>query len=215
MFRCRRRYWNCGRIAGLRCWLVILLITTGAPVPSSACGFHTLDRIALKRGALNFAFPNALYVQGAIGNALRRGVLHPKHLSSARKPFAYHRIVRNLQRFADRVDASNRLEDRPFTAVLLGSVLWSTFKPQADRLAVESHTPGPLPGAATIVTDAPVIAALLAGDLSAKAVFGAGLMRFYGTQGDVEPLRSALELAFPGQPTSASGSALAKGYPKQ
>ena len=49
-----------------------------------------------------------------------------------------------------------------------------------------------------MVTDVPVLTALLSGDVSGKAIEAAGLIRFYGEQADIVRLREALWLGFPG-----------------
>jgi hypothetical protein len=149
---------------------------------------------------LNVVYPNALYVQGAVDEALRAGMLRPAHFTRPGDFFALQRTTRNLRRFAD-ILADGASADLPaFSMVLMGPVLWTRFVPGADGLAAETHVAAPLPHRIVVVTDVPALAALVQGDVSGDRAIASGLVRFYGESVEIESLRGALTVAFPSQP---------------
>jgi len=173
---------------------------TATVLPGRTCGFEDPNSATMQRVMLNVVYPNALYVQGAVDEALRAGMLRPAHFTRPGDFFALQRTTRNLRRFAD-ILADGASADLPaFSMVLMGPVLWTRFVPGADGLAAETHVAAPLPHGIVVVTDVPALAALVQGDVSGDRAIASGLVRFYGESVEIESLRGALTVAFPSQP---------------
>jgi hypothetical protein len=179
--------------------LAVLALTATA-LPGRTCGFEDPNSATMQRVMLNVVYPNALYVQGAVDEALRAGMLRPAHFTRPGDFFALQRTTRNLRRFAD-ILADGASADLPaFSMVLMGPVLWTRFVPGADGLAAETHVAAPSPHRIVVVTDVPALAALVQGDVSGDRAIASGLVRFYGESVEIESLRGALTVACPSQP---------------
>jgi len=159
----------------------------------------------MQRVMLNLVYPNALYVQGAVDEALRAGMLRPAHFTRPGDFFALQRTTRNLRRFAGILANGASSELPVFSMVLMGPVLWTRFVPGAGGLAAETHVAAPLPHRIVIVTDVPALAALVQGDVSGQYANASGLVRFYGDPAEIESLHEALVAAFPGASEAGLG----------
>lgn len=175
-----------------------VLALAATVLPGRTCGFEDPNSAAMQRVMLNVVYPNAVYVQGAVDEALRAGMLRPAHFTRPGDFFALQRTTRNLRQFAD-ILADGASADLPaFSMVLMGPVLWTRFQPGAGGLAAETHLAAPLPHRMVVVTDVPALAALVQGDVSGDRAIASGLVRFYGEPAETESLRAALAAAFPG-----------------
>ena len=194
-----------GRLA----WLIPLLLLA-CPQPSAACGFHSPDDLAIGRAGLSWSFPKASYVQGAVSMAMSAGILRLSDRLQRGDLFGFHRVAAKLQALASRIDGGGTRLKAPVSIVLIGPMLWSVVAPSPGALAVRSHTDGPAPGTAVVITDVPVLAALLTGDLSSQTAEAASLIRIYGPANMVIITRAALRDAFPDtkRATSRSGVSL-------
>jgi len=185
-----------------RCVITSLsvLALAATVVPGRTCGFEDPSSAAMQRVMLNVVYPNALYVQGAVDEALRAGKLQPAHFIRPGDFFALQRATRNLRRFADILADGASSELPAFSMVLMGPVLWTRFLPDAGGLAAETHAAAPLPRKAVVVTDVPALAALVLGDVSGEYANASGLVRFYGEPAEIEKLRRSPQ-RFPAPPT--------------
>jgi hypothetical protein len=179
----------------LTCLAALALALTA--VPATACGFDGIGSVAVQRGVLNWVYPDALHVQGAVSMARAGGLLQPKHFAGGGGMLAFHRTAGDLSRLAGRLDVSPTRAVPAFSLVLLQPMLWSVFEPLAEGVRVRTHADRALAGSVVIVSDVPVVAAMVSGEVSAEAARAAGLLRFYGDANDVERLRAALANAFP------------------
>jgi len=176
--------------------LAIFTLATSATV-GRTCGFEDPNSAAMQRVKLNLVYPNSLYVQGAVDEALREGVLMPVHFTRPGDFFALQRTTRNLRRFGD-ILADDAASDLPrFSVVLMGPVLWTRFHPTVEGITTETHVAGPLPGDLVVAMDVPALAALVTGDVSGAKANETGLARYYGDPAEIEVLREALAAAFP------------------
>lgn len=152
-----------------------------------ACGYH--DAVDLNRSALNLAYPDALHVHTAVWMAQLQGFIEraepPAPNDDRPEPLrvlaAYRDTVGQLGLFRDRL--GSRLGERAlpaFTVVLIGPMLWTRFEEPGEGLAMTPHVKGPSPGDVVVVTDKPVIAALVEGMLTPREAARLGLLRFYG-----------------------------------
>lgn len=174
-----------------------LVTLTASILQAKACGFEDPDGVRIQKAVLTQVYPNAIYVQGAADEALRKGVLSPRHFTRPGALFAFQRTVSNLRRFADGLAEGAMSKPPQFSLVLLGPVLWAHFSPSAEGMTAEMHVQDPLPNSVVLVSDVPVMAALISGDLSGAQADGLGLLRFYGAPVEVSALRNAIVQAFP------------------
>jgi hypothetical protein len=175
-----------------------ILAMAAAPARSLACSFEDPSGAAAQRVILSVVYPNALYVEGAVYSALSEGILRPAHFAQPGDFFAFNRITRNLRRFAGFLGGKAPPDMPEFSMVLMGPVLWTRFGPEANVIGAVPHVAGPLPGKVVVVSDAPVLAALVKGDLSGQSANEAGLIRYYGDPAEIDKISAALVAAFPG-----------------
>jgi hypothetical protein len=169
------------------------LALAGSPA-AQACGYH--DPASASVGLLNWAYPDSLHVRTAVWMAQRDGVLaRPEPLAAADPGSASSRFEQML-RYRDTEDRLDRLRDglersrqgRPlpaFSLVLIGPMLWTRLERADGTLQRQPHASGPSRGDVVIVTDGPVVAALVEGRLTPNEARERGMMRLYG---DSEPV---------------------------
>ena len=128
--------------------------------------------------------------------------------AAAEKLFGYYYAVQRLDTFRDRLSAALDGGTAPaFTMVLFGSMLRTHFETTGDTLNMTPHVDGPSKGDVVVVTDEPVIAALINGRITPQAAHERGLMRFYGSPGAVSDLTHWLDRSLQG----AAANAIAAG----
>ena len=178
--------------AGLLGALVLASALAVAPA-AWACGYH--DPSSVNRGILNWVYTNALYVGTAVWMAQRDGVIPRDEGPAAVKAlFGYQKTVARLATFRDRLSGALDVRTVPaFSIVLLGPMLWTRFEPTGTVLTMTSHADGPSNGDVVIVTDEPVVAALVDGRVTPQAAREMGLMRLYGAPDRIEDVTSWLD----------------------
>jgi hypothetical protein len=150
-----------------------------------ACGFH--DPASVNLGMLNLAYPDALHVRTAVWMA-QRDARVPREANVSPDPSSVAFRLDAMRRYRDAVAGLDALRERMtpmdgtprFSVVLIGSMLWTRFEPSDGRVAMTPHAPGPLPDDVVVVTDAPVVLALLDGTLTPAEAQARGLVRLYG-----------------------------------
>ena len=182
---------------------IAIAVMVSIVTPARSCGFEDGSFTAVQRGMLNWVYPRALYVRGAAGSALQAGLLQPRHFTRQSGLFAFHRTVDNMRRLAARLGEIPDPHIAAFSMVLLEPMLWTEFESGPDGVQIRPHASGARSGAPVVVTDVPVVAALVSGDISGDAAVRAGLLRLYGDAGETERIRLSLIAAFPGPDTSA------------
>lgn len=184
--------------------LLLAAVLAGVPV-AQACGYH--DPSSVNLGMLNLAYPDTLHVRTAVWMAQLDGVISRDEQPAAGDPqtatiramFRLRETSLRLGWFRDRIGAA--LDGRPvpaFSIVLIGPMLWTRFEPAGDTLAMTAHAAGPGSEDVVIVTDAPVVAALLEGRLTPQQARSLGLVRFYGAPQNVADVASLLDRVEPG-----------------
>lgn len=163
-------------------YLIPLAAFAAGTLAASACGFEDPKGVDAARGALNWIYPDALHVTSAVWRAQKDGVVaRDARPEAVRALFGYRKVTSDLAALRDRLTGT--MEGGPvsaFSIVLIGPVLWSRFVPVADRVSFSAHTDGPQRDDIVIVTDEPVVAALVAGRITPLAAQERGLIRFYG-----------------------------------
>ena len=156
------------------------------------------------RAMIDWAYPKSLYVISAVWRAQLDGVIAG---SAQIKPTPsivgnYATAAHLLRRLGEKISSQQADPASPSVSlVLIGPVLWTRFSAGGDRREPQIHTGGPAAGDVVVVTDEPVIEAVVSGHLTADAAEKRGLIRYYGTPADVTAIRTLL-----GQVGAAGGS---------
>ena len=157
-----------------------LLLTAPA---ATACGYH--DNVSLARGILNWTYPDALHVMGAIAQAVIEKRLPAQTLSQ--DPWRYHHVVRALQRYGRQLqDHSSNARPPTFSLLLIESMLWTRFHPAHGELQTGVHVAAPQAGELVLVSGEDVIGQITRSRLSIGDAHRLGLIRFYGTEKEIE-----------------------------
>lgn len=168
--------------------------------PSRSCGFDDPGGVNTSRGVLNWIYPNALYVTSAVWKAQLDGVIAKSRPPDQRMRSllgGYAQAARVLRRFGENISAVQTESPQPsISLVLLSPVLWTRYAATENGYTTEIHAKGASAGDVVLVTDEPVVEALVEGRLTADAAEKRGLIRFYGTQPDIATIRSFLLQAY-------------------
>ena len=163
---------------------------------ASACGFEDPSSIAMRRGFLNFAFPESLHVGTAVWQAQLAGKLPRDPLAQreeltpdARGALRMMQASAALRAMAARLASEGGDSAQNVSVVLLSSVMWSRFEPQGNGASANVHVTGPGQGDVVLVTDTPAIRALADGSMDFAEAAALGLVRLYGDPVKVEAAR--------------------------
>ena len=168
------------------------LLALSSASASRACGYH--DEVGMARGFLNWTFPNALHVIGAISVATAAKRLTHHEMPSV-DPFGarYRATVKALETFATKLDAGS---DEPaplsFSLVLVEPMLWTHFEPGPQGLRAQVHVAGPERDEVVLISGQDVVFAIANEGLHVGEAFKLGLIRAYGPQ---EKIARLLQLA--------------------
>lgn len=180
---------------------LLAALVVAAPTARS-CGYHDPSSVSL--GLLNLAYPESLHVRTAVWMAQREGALAALESSDALDPNSPEYVLRQMALFR-RAERDLRALQKgiataldghtvpSFTVVLIGSMLWARFQPAEGALAMAVHVEGPAPGDVVLVTDAPVVASLVSGELAPAEARRRGLLRAYGAAKNVERVDTAFD----------------------
>lgn len=164
-------------------WLRILMfgtIVAWLPPPAVACGYH--DNVSLARGVLNWVYPDALHVVGAIAKAVGERRLSAP-ISAERGPWGYHTLVRSLDRHAKQLEQLTSERPPPaFSLLLIEPMLWTHFAADGQELRVQVHASGPRAGDLVLISGEEVIQAITRNRLTIGEAYRHGLTRLYGTE---------------------------------
>jgi len=170
---------------------------------AGACGFDDPDSIAMRRGALNLAFPFSLHVGTAVWQAQLAGRLPRDPLAlrddlapQARDGLRMMQANAALGRLARRINSGSTARGGPDLAVvLLAPVLWSRFEAGAVRPQV--HVAGPQDGDVVVVTELAAVEAIADGDLGFGEALDLGVVRLYGPPAEIAAARRWLAQVTP------------------
>jgi hypothetical protein len=157
-----------------------------SPSEGAACGYH--DDVSLARGVLNWVYPDALHVVGAISTAvIERRLPAP---APAVGLLGYHGTVRALDQHAQQLRMSSGETPRPiFSLLLIEPMLWTRFVSEGGDVRPQVHVSGPQAGDLVVISGEEVIREIAKGRLSIGEAYRHGLIRLYGTE---EQVRSFL-----------------------
>jgi len=165
--------------------LALTLLAAASPLSRSfACGYH--DNVSLARGMLNWVYPDALHVIGAVSTAVAERRLPPPNSGTATADLLgsrYRVTVKSLERFAESLRAAS---DRPpplsFSLVLVEPMLWTRFETGQGEMRPHVHVSGPQPNDLVLVSGEDVMREIANGRLTIGAAHRVGLIRFYGPE---------------------------------
>jgi hypothetical protein len=193
------------------CLAVVVATSVLAGLTSAtACGYH--DPSSVNLGMLNLAYPDALYVRTAVWTAGQDGVLPRSEQPAADSPdteklramLRLRATVVRLGALRERIGAVPGSRTAPaFSIVLIGPMLWTRFEHSGATLQMDAHASGPASNDVVIVTDEPVVTALLDGRITPRDARALGLVRFYGGEADVERVATLLDGVAPATTTIA------------
>jgi hypothetical protein len=183
--------------------MLALVVATYATGAVHACGLEDPSSIAVRRGVLQLAFPNALHVGTAVWQAQLAGTLSRDALSQqadlspeARGALRLIKANAMLGRLAARLnEVSGAPPHPPLAMVLIGPVMWSRFDGGDGAVRSQLHVAGPEPGDVVAVTDVAVVEAIAEGTLDFAGAAEQGLLRLYGAPDDVAATRAWLVAA--------------------
>jgi hypothetical protein len=145
---------------------------------------------------IEWAYPKSLHVVSAVWKAQLDGVIagSPQQKPTTSILGNYGTATHLLRRLGERLSTSqeNLPAEPSLSLVLIGPVLWTRYTAISTRRELQFHTAGPAPGDVVVVTDEPVIEAIVNGRLTADTAESRGLMRYYGGASDISAIRSFL-----------------------
>jgi hypothetical protein len=157
-----------------------------SPSEAAACGYH--DDVSLARGVLNWTYPDALHVVGAISRAVaERRLPAPAPVDGGLGLLGYHGTVRALDRYAQQLRLSSGQMPRPiFSLLLIEPMLWTRFVSEDRDVRPQVHVSGPQAGDLVVISDEDVIREIAKSRLSIGEAYRHGLIRLYGTEEQVK-----------------------------
>jgi hypothetical protein len=163
------------------------LLATAPGSQGFACGYE--DPQSVSRSSLSWAYPNALYVIGALSREVAAGRLPLANFDRPGIDLFGHRFklaAISLAQFGAMLSAATSQPLRmPAVVVLVEPMLWARFEPTADGLHTAVHVSGPERGDLVIITGEAVIAEIAAGHLTLGQAYARGVMRLYGEDAEV------------------------------
>ncbi len=173
------RHWRRLATAG-----TIALVAAGS---AWSCGLEDPNSASVQRGAMNLAFPQSAWVRTAIWQAQMAGEL-PRdepaggnESTAARGTLQLMRAGWLLKALAARTGSARDGADAPAVAlVLMGPMLWSRIAHGPEGSLAQVHVDGPVAGDVVMVTDLPVLAAIVEGGMRFERALELGLVRLYG-----------------------------------
>jgi hypothetical protein len=167
------------------CTILSGALTIGRQPAAFACGDH--DDVSRARGLLNWVYPDALHVVGAIASAVSERRLPPPRLAD-RDPWAYQRTVRSLDQYGRQLrSASGEAYLPPFSLLLIEPMLWTRFVSDGDDLRAQAHVSGPEAGDLVLISGENVIREIVGNRLTVGEAHRRGLLRLYGAERQVAP----------------------------
>ncbi|MCA1407173.1 hypothetical protein I6F26_14920 [Ensifer sp. IC3342] len=164
-----------------------LSIATGlilvSPPTVLACGYH--DDVSMARGMMNWVYPDALHVLGAISTAVAERRLPPSVNNTAPDLFGsrYRRTAEALGRFGEALgESADRMPALSFSIVLLEPMLWTRYGAAGGKLRTQVHVAGPEASDLVLVSGEAVIGEIAARRLATGEAIERGLIRLYGSE---------------------------------
>jgi hypothetical protein len=179
-----------GHVGVVTAWLSVALLHDPAGV--FACGYEDPNSAAMRRGVLNWAYPQALHVLGALTRARMDGIVAPSEGPATTDALALHKTARMLQRFADTIGAELPGDDLAFSLVLIEPMLWTRFAVRDERFSASVHVDGPAAGDVVMIATEAALWEIVGQRLTPERAEELGLIRLYGDPAKVARLRAIM-----------------------
>ncbi|WEX86475.1 hypothetical protein PZN02_002760 [Sinorhizobium garamanticum] len=190
-----------------------LSIAAGLILASSpavlACGYH--DDVSMARGMMNWVYPDALHVLGAISTAVAEQRLPASVNNTAPDLFGsrYRRTAEALGRFGEALgESTDRMPALSFSIVLLEPMLWTRYEAAGVGLRTEVHVTGPEASDLVLVSGEAVIGEMAAGRLATGEAIERGLIRLYGSESQKAAFIGAFRSAGSARPGTIKSTAM-------
>ena len=157
-------------------------IMLSLPLAAVACGYH--DDVALARGVLNWVYPDALHVLGAVSTAVAERRLPAVTLRGGLGISGYHGTVRALDQYAQQLRMSAGAMPT-FSLLLIEPMLWTRFVSDGDDVRAQVHVSGPQADDLVVISGEEVIRAVASNRLAVGEAYRSRLIRLYGTDEQV------------------------------
>lgn len=157
-------------------------IMLSLPLAAVACGYH--DDVALARGVLNWVYPDALHVLGAVSTAVAERRLPAVTLRGGLGITGYHGTVRALDQYAQQLRMSAGAMPT-FSLLLIEPMLWTRFVSDGDDVRAQVHVSGAQGGDLVVISGEEVIRAVANNRLAVGEAYRSRLIRLYGTDEQV------------------------------
>ena len=172
------------------------LATTLLAGPASGCGLEG-DPIAVEKVAVSYAYPDSLNVMAAVSSARLSGRLDRTITIGLQTPEQLERTSLRIRAALWQLRA--RLASTPpgaapsLAIVLLEPMMWSRIATMDGTPRLMLHVDGPATGDVVAVTEEVVLVAINEGKMTAGEALALGLVRLYGSDGDVASARAWLQ----------------------
>lgn len=155
-----------------------------SPSATLGCGYD--DDVSVARGLLNWIYPDALYVVGAMTAAVAEHQLPPPNFNSAKPDLfgsGYRKTVESLEQFGTALSSASREVPPPsFSLVLVEPMLWTRFEMTQHEWRTHVHVTGPAPGDLIVVSGEAAVGEIAHGGLTIGQARDLGFIRLYGTE---------------------------------
>ena len=162
---------------------VVAASLVGAGAAARACGYEDPSAASFQRGVLNMVYPKALYVQGAVSQAILHGIIAtPQAAIPIGKDLfglGYRRSAELLRQFGDQLkpDGSDNLS---ISLVLIEPMLWTRYSIKGGTVSASVHVNGPEAGDLVVITAEASMKAMMERRVTFQQAEALGLLRVYG-----------------------------------
>ena len=164
--------------------------------PASGCGLEG-DPVAVEKVAVSYAYPDSLNVMVAVSTARLAGKLDRTitigSQTSEQLEKTSLRIRAALWQLRARLASSPTGAAPSLAIVLLEPMMWSRIATAEGTPRLTLHVDGPAAGDVVAVTEEVVLVAINENKISAGEAISLGLVRLYGSDGDVASARAWLQ----------------------
>lgn len=179
---------NCKGVLGV--FLAAGLMAATPARESVACGYHDPQQVS--RGFLNWTYPDSLHVLGAISMEIAARRLPPPDIEDSGPDLfgkKYRAAAAMLEQLGTILGESGASLP-PVSLVLVEPMLWARFESAPQRINTRVHVSGPQPGDLILVSGEVVVREIVARRLTLDEAHARGLLRLYGSDGQLARFRA-------------------------
>jgi hypothetical protein len=158
--------------------------------------------LAVQRAYISWLYPETRKLHGSIQAAKSAGRLDAIE-EKASGPLAFHRTSAELTQFA-RTLVGDTPAPLGVTILYQGPMLWTNVTSTEKGAKVTVHAAAQASGTVLLVTERPVVRALVSGRISGVDAVELGLVTLHAPAGQVDMLKAAIHSKFPGSDTQVS-----------